>query len=176
MAIWNFDGATYKPDFDLYINSWLGYMDPGQTLLANTTQQIGATNEPCWSNSEYDKLGQQQASQLDPLPRQQTIWRMQQIMYEQTPWIVLAYPDFFQAYNTSRWTGWTRVMDGNGPAFFTAGNVDTYVNLKPAAATDAAASGGSSTAWIIVAVAAVAVIALGAFLVLRRRGGREIDE
>ena len=174
-AIWNFDGATYKPDFDLYINSWLGYMDPGQTLLANTTQQIGATNEPCWSNAEYDKLGEQQASQLDPVPRQQTIWRMQQIMYEQTPWIVVAYPDFFQAYNTSRWTGWTRVMDGNGPAFFTAGNVDSYVNLKPATSTEAAGTGSSST-WVIVAVIAVALIALLAFLVLRRRGGREIDE
>ncbi len=173
--IWNFEGATYKPDFDLYINSWLGYMDPGQTLLANTTQQIGATNEPCWSNAEYDKLGEQQASQLDPLQRQQTIWRMQQIMYEQTPWIVVAYPDFFQAYNTSRWTGWTRVMDGNGPAFFTAGNVDTYVNLKPATASETAGA-GSSSAWIVVAMIVVAVISLVAFLVVRRRGGREVDE
>jgi hypothetical protein len=101
---------------------------------------------------------------------------MQQIMYEQTPWVVVAYPDFFQAYDTENWTGWTRVNDGNGPAFFTAGNVDTYVNLKPVVATDAAASGGSSTTWIVVAVIAVAVIALVAWLVLRRRGGREIDE
>jgi len=174
--IWNFDGATYKPDFDMYIASWLGYMDPGQTLLANTTAQIGATNEPCWSNAEYDKLADQQGTQLDPEQRKQTIWNAQQVMYEQTPWVVVAYPDFFQAYNTAHWTGWTRVNDGNGPAFFTAGNVDTYVNLKPVTATDAATSGSSSTTWIVVAVIAVAVIALVAFLVLRRRRGREIDE
>ena len=174
--IWNFDGATYKPDFDMYIASWLGYMDPGQTLLANTTAQIGATNEPCWSNAEYDKLADQQGTQLDPEQRKQTIWNAQQVMYEQTPWVVVAYPDFFQAYNTAHWTGWTRVNDGNGPAFFTAGNVDTYVNLKPVTATDAATSGSSSTTWIVVAVIAVAGIALVAFLVLRRRRGREIDE
>ena len=30
---------------------------------------------------------------------------MQQIMYEQTPWIPLTYPDYLQAYNTE-----------NGPA------------------------------------------------------------
>jgi peptide/nickel transport system substrate-binding protein len=174
--VWNFEGDAYRPDFDMYIDSWLGYVDPGQTLTANTTWQIGATNEPCWSNAEYDKLADEQAAQLDPAERQQSIWRMQQIMYEQTPWVVVAYPDFFQAYDTENWTGWVRVNDGNGPAFFTAGNVDTYVNLKPVVATDAAASGGSSTTWIVVAVIAVAVIALVAFLVLRRRAGREIDE
>ena len=96
--IWNYEGATYKPDFDLYIDSWLGYVDPGQTLTAEATWQIGATNEPCWSNAEYDKLADEQAAQLDPLERQQSIWRMQQIMYEQTPWVVVAYPDFFEAY------------------------------------------------------------------------------
>ena len=58
-------------------------------------------------------------------------------MYEQTPWVVVAYPDFFEAYDTAGWTGWTRVNDGNGPAFFTAGNVDTYVNLKPVDRDDA---------------------------------------
>ena len=174
--IWNFDGATYRPDFDLYINSWLGYMDPGQTMLAETTSQIGATNEPCWSNAEYDKLAEAQASQLDPARRQQTIYRMQQIMYHQTPWVVVAYPDFFQAYDTAHWTGWTRVNNGNGPAFFTAGNVDTYVNLKPVTATEAAGSSSGTSTWIVVAVIAVAVIALVAFMMLRRRGGREIDE
>ena len=97
-------------------------------------------------------------------------------MYEQTPWVVVAYPDFFEAYDTAEWTGWTRVNDGNGPAFFTAGNVDTYVNLKPVVATDAAGSGSSSTTWILVAVIVLAVIALVAFLVVRRRGGREVDE
>ena len=95
-------------------------------------------------------------------------------MYEQTPWVVVAYPDFFEAYDTAGWTGWTRVNDGSGPAFFTAGNVDTYVNLKPVIAT--AAEGSSSTTWIVVAVIAVAIIALVAWLVVRRRGGREIDE
>ena len=153
--MWNFEGDAYRPDFDMYIDSWLGYVDPGQTLTAEATWQIGATNEPCWSNAEYDKLADEQAAQLDPAERQQSIWRMQQIMYEQTPWVVVAYPDFFEAYDTADWTGWTRVNDGNGPAFFTAGNVDTYVNLKPVTAPRRGGSGGSSTTWIVVAVIAV---------------------
>ena len=45
------------------------------------------------------------------------------------------YPRYLQAYNTAKWTGWTRVMSGNGPAFWAVDNQDTYVKLKPVAAT-----------------------------------------
>ena len=53
--LWNYDGDTYAPDFDLYLWDWDGYDDPGQTLATLTTAQIEAWNEPCWSNSAYDK-------------------------------------------------------------------------------------------------------------------------
>ena len=99
---------------------------------------------------------------------------MQQIMYEQTPWIVLAYPDFFEAYNTAKWTGWTQVNDGNGPAFFTAGNVDTYVNLKPKTATTA--SGTSPMVWLAVGLVAIVVIATVVWLTRRRAGSRAVEE
>ena len=46
--------------------------------------------------------------------------------------------------------------DGNGPAFFTAGNVDTYLNLKPVAATTTAsklaARARGSSSWLVGAV------------------------
>jgi peptide/nickel transport system substrate-binding protein len=158
----------------MYINSWLGYMDPGQTLAAETTSQIGATNEPGWSNAQYDGLSVRQAAQLDPAQRQQTIWRMQQIMYEQTPWVVVAYPDYFEAYDTDHWTGWTRVNDGNGPAFFTTGNIDTYVNLKPV--TAAQTTGTNSSVWIAVGLAGAVVIVIVVVLLRRRSGAREFDE
>ena len=42
---------------------------------------------------------------------------MQQIFYQQSPQVVLVYPEYLQAYNTSRWTGWTPMFHGRGPAF-----------------------------------------------------------
>ena len=165
--IWNFDGSTYAPDFDLYIWEWAGYADPGQTLSANVTSQIGNTNEPCWSNAEYDKLNGQQASELDSTKRKALIDQMQQIMYEQTPWVVLAYPQYLQAYNDAKWTGWTRMFNGKGPAFLTTGYPESYIALRPVAAE--AASGGS-TSWIWAAVAAAVVaLALAVWLLRRRR-------
>jgi peptide/nickel transport system substrate-binding protein len=164
--IWNFQGNDYIPDFDMYIWNWAGYSDPGQTLSAETTAQIGNTNEPCWSNAEYDKLNGEQASELDKTKRQQIIWQMQQVMYEQTPWVVLTYPEYLQAFNTEKWTGWVQMMDGKGPAFYTTGNNDSYLNLKPAATET---SSGSNSTWIIVAIVAVVVVALVVWLIMRRR-------
>lgn len=176
--LWNYEGDTYAPDFDLYLWDWDGYDDPGQTLATLATWQIEAWNEPCWSNAEYDRLAEDQAAELDPRARQQLIWRMQQIIYEQTPWVVLTYPEHLEAYDTARWTGWTRVMNGNGPAFYTAGNIDTYLNLEPR--TQAVATGEASSSLVPVAVGtavAVAVVAAVVVLLVRRRGGhRDIEE
>ena len=168
-AIWNYKGNTYAPDFDLYLWDWDGFLDPGQTLGTLTTVQIESWNEPCWSNAEYDKLFKSQSAELDPAKRQQIIWRMQQIIYEQTPWAVLTYPEHFEAYNVDKFTGWTRVIGGRGPAFYTAGNIDTYLNLKPVVASDTAASGGSTLTIAIVVAAAIVVGGIVAWLLLRRR-------
>ena len=169
--VMNFKGKTFTPDFDAYISSWQGYTDPGQDTSCFTTAQIGATNEPAWSNAEFDRLNTQQAETLDGKQRQAILFRMQQIMYEQAPWLVLTYPYNLQAYNTARWTGWTRIMNGNGPAFFGTPNIDSYLKLQPRAA---ATSGGANTG-VLVAVAAVIAAAIVVTIVLLRRR-RQVEE
>ena len=165
--IWNFKGDTYVPDFDMYIWDWAGYSDPGQTLAAEVTAQIGNTNEPCWSNAEYDRLNDEQASAMDPARRKQLIDGMQQIMYEQTPWVVLTYPQYLEAYNDARWTGWVRMFNGTGPAFLTTGYPQSYIDVRPVATET---SGGSGVGlWVAVAAGAVVVLALIVWLLARRR-------
>ncbi len=165
--IYNAHGDIWKPDFDLVVWDWTGYFDPGQTLSCLTTYEIGSLNEPFWSNAQYDALNNVQASTIDPQARQTPIWQMQQIMYQQTPWVVLAYPDYLEAYNTTKWTGWQQMFDGSGPAFYTEGFIGSYLNLKP---KTAAAGGGAGNTALIVAVAAVVVVAaIAVVLVLRRR-------
>ena len=171
--VWNFEGADYVPDFDMYVWDWAGYADPGQTLSAQISAQIGNTNEPCWSNAEYDKLNAEQSSALDSAVRKGFIDQMQQIMYEQTPWVVLTYPQYLEAYNTAKWTGWTRMMGGKGPAFMTTGYPQSYIDLQPAA-TETSAAGSSGTSAAIAAAVAVAVAAIvAAVWLLRRRVRRE---
>jgi peptide/nickel transport system substrate-binding protein len=164
--VWNYDGDVYAPDFDLFISSWDGYFDPGQTLSCFTRSQIEGWNEPIWSSAEYDRLCARQAVTMDLAKRQKMIQRMQELMYTESPEIPLTYPDYLQAYDTAHWTGWTRVFNGKGPAFFVS-MPDTYLNVRPVAAAQA---GGGSSLWIAVAISAGLVVAgVGAWLVVRRR-------
>lgn len=167
--VWNYQGDTYVPDFDLYIWDWAGYSDPGQTLSAQTTAQIGNTNEPCWSDAEYDRLNEEQSAELDTAKRKQLIDQMQQVMYEQTPWVVMTYPQYLEAYNDARWTGWTRMMGGNGPAFLTTGYPQSYIDLEPVVAES---TGGAGTLWVWIAAGAAVVAAVLVLLLLRRRKER----
>jgi peptide/nickel transport system substrate-binding protein len=165
--IWFYQGDTFVPNFDMYVWSWDGYNDPGQTLSTMTTSQIENSNEPAWSNAQFDRLNTQQFAALDPEKRKQLIWQMQQIMYEQTPWIVTTYPDHLEAFNNDKWTGWTRVTNEQGPVFFAGGNVESYLNLMP---KSGAAKKGATGVWLALGVlAGIIVIALVAMMIMRRR-------
>jgi len=175
---WNFEGDTYTPDYDAYMSMTLGYLDPGQTVPWFTTAQIGNWNEPCWSNDEYDRLSDEQVSTMDPMRRAEMIWRMQELMYEEAVYPVLAYPFRLQAYDTGQWEGWEPLGyggrgGGSGPVFYTTQNVETYLHLRPVEE-----GGGRSrsqlTAVVAVAVAVVVVV-VGAvsWALVRRRSRRE---
>ena len=175
-GLFNYEGDTYAPDFDLYIYDWDGYVDPGQTLSTLATDQIGSTNEPSWSYPQYDRLNEEQAAALDPAKRQRLIWGMQRVMYEQSPWLVLAYPQHLEAYNTDKWTGWTRIMGGKGPAFYAAtpGDIATYLDLRPIADDQPASTSPWATA--IPAILAVLAIVVAVLLVSRQRRHRRAEE
>ena len=174
-SIWGYEGDTYSPDFDLYLWDWDGYADPGDTLASFTTSQIEYWNEPCWSDARFDSLVAQQASELDKEKRKELIWQAQQVLYEQSPEIVLTYPQKLEAVNTARWDGWTRMYDGTGAAFYTSYVRDSYMNLRPKAATTQSSGGWSGvTTWVVVAIVAVAGSA--AVVLLKRRGAGPEEE
>jgi peptide/nickel transport system substrate-binding protein len=173
--IYNYQGNTPAPNFDLVDWEWTGYFDPGQTLSALTTPEIGNLDEPYWSNAEYDKLALEQASTVDPQKRAQIIWQMQQIMYQQSPWIPMTVPDLLAANNTSDWTGWTRQFGGTGGAWELEGNIASYLNLRPVSHSGSSSS-SSSTVLILVVVVVVIVAGSATFVVVRRRRRRVEDE
>ncbi len=172
--IYNAHGSTWAPNFDLTVSWWTGYFEPGVTLNCLTTGEIGSLDEPFWSNAQYDKLALEQASTVDPHQRQAIIWQMQQLMYQQAPWIPLTYPDILEAINTAKWTGWAQIW-GNGPAWMLQAAIASYLNLRPKVA--ASTAGGSSNTLLIAVVVVVVIAVAGiAFVVVRRRRRRVEDE
>jgi peptide/nickel transport system substrate-binding protein len=164
-AIWNYDGDTFAPDFDIYAWAWgMGYYDPGQTLDCFTTAQIEGWNEMAWSNPEFDRLAEVQNTTLDENERAELIKQMQQVMYEDCPVIVTTHPYKLNAYRTDTWQGWDVANYGKGPTFFGAINPWSFYNLEP---RTGAAGGGTSSTWIVVIVVAAAAVVV-AFVLLRR--------
>lgn len=166
---YNYEGDTYKPDFDMYIWAWQpSGSDPGRRLGYFRSEQIENQNDACWGDQEYDRLWQEQSQELDPQKRKEITSRMQEIFYEQSPCIVLTYPKTLQAWNTSRWEGWTRIPQDTGAVAFLSDNVSNYGRVGPKAASEAASGGSGSTLAIAAVVAALVAVGV-VVLVLRRR-------
>jgi len=166
-ATYNMSGKNYAPDWDMFLWGWGEYVDPNYILGVFTKAQIDNWNDCCWWSPQYDALYNQQAQEMDPAKRAAEVQQMQQIFYEAAPYIVLAYRQDLQAYNSGSWQGWVRYPSNGGMVVFSNDNIDSYrfAELKPATATS-----GSSTGLVIgVIVAVVLVIVAVAWLVLRRR-------
>jgi len=170
--VWNTVDGKVQPDYDMFLWGWVADIDPNFFVSISTTDQAGMWNQSVYSNAEYDQLFTEQAQELDPQKRKDIIWRMQQIIYDESPFIPLIYTRSQEAYDTSRWTGWVKSPEKDGGVFYTY-QVDSYVNVKPVAAAEAAPSAdSSSTGWIVAVVAAVVAAIVAVVLLLRRRGAR----
>ncbi len=172
--LWNYDGDTFKPDYDAYIWQWDGYLDPGQTLDCFTTDQIEGWNEMAWSNQQYDGLNELQNKTLDVNQRADYIRQMQQVMYEDAATIVLTYPYKLQVYHTDKWQGWERALGGKGPAVVSATYPWAYMNVEPKVAE--AGTGTSSTSYIILGVVVAVALVAGVVLLILRRRARTVEE
>jgi peptide/nickel transport system substrate-binding protein len=170
--IWNYEGGTFVPDFDMYLWSWEGYEEVGQNYTSFTTSQIENNNEFAWSNKEFDRLDEVQMTTLDPDKRAEVIKQEQEVMYEDCPCIVTVHYYMLQAYRTDKWTGWQRAGYGKGAAFYDGAPL-IYQNVEPRTAAE---SGGPSSTLILVIVGVAIAAALVAILLVRRGRRRRAEE
>ncbi len=101
---------------------------------------------------------------------------MQQIAYDQSPYITLTYPEWLESYNDGQWGGWVKTPSGDGPVIYTQYNIDSYLSAAPKPATAQTTSEGGGSAGVVAAVVvAVAVVAIVTLVVVRRRR-RAVEE
>jgi peptide/nickel transport system substrate-binding protein len=167
------DEVYDNADYDLFIWSWRGDIDPGFMLSTFTTAQILNWSDSQYSDPEYDDLYAAQAEALDPArpddptARKAVTDKLQAILYRDTPYAILWYNVNLQAFRTDNWTGYCTVPVKDGAPFFNLTRA-TYLDLKPRAAGVAPVeSGGASWVYLVVAVITVAVVV--GFVLLRRR-------
>ena len=99
--------TTPTGDYDLVIWAWEPDPDPDFILSVLTTDQFvdGGWSDSGYHNPKYDQLYLDQQQLVDKTARQQAIWKMQELVFNDRPYIVLFYEDMLQAYRSDRFTG-----------------------------------------------------------------------
>jgi peptide/nickel transport system substrate-binding protein len=160
----------YGFDWDMLVYSWGTDPDPDFLLSTFTTNQCGYWSDTCYSNPTYDDLYQQQQTTLDRSQRQQVVDEMQQTLYQDTPEIVLWYPNSFEAWRSDRWTGFLHWPEPDGVAF--VDNIYSARNVRPLfAGAGATVEGGPPGYLWLTGTAAVALLLLAAASRRRRMDG-----
>jgi peptide/nickel transport system substrate-binding protein len=172
--IFNMEGDSLAPDFDLCQSGWYLGLDPGENLSFFTTDQIGGWNDSGFSNAELDRLFVEQGSALDVTRRKQLTDRMQQIVYEQSPYIVLVYVIEAEAWS-DEWVGWIPSPARVGSAVL-PDTVDSYLFVHPRSEKSPAPVSGFARLTLPLLLAAVAAVTATAILLRRRRSRRRVEE
>jgi len=165
--VWNTVGGKIQPDYDMFLWGWVGDADPNFLASISTSDQAGMWNQSVWGNSEYDALFVEQGKKA--------IWKMQQIVYDQSPFIPLIYSRSQEAYSTKQWTGWVKSPAKDGGVFYTF-QTDSYRLVRPAAVKTAADDPDSSTLSTVLWIVAAAVAAVIVVLLIKRSRGRRAEE
>jgi peptide/nickel transport system substrate-binding protein len=163
--------------FDLFHWGWVPDADP-DSILQNWTcgdrppnAQTYGDNDAYYCNPEYDRMYAEQHSTLDPERRFEIIHEMQRLFYNESPYAVLWYPSFFQAYRTDTFTGYQPQPAARGD-LLDGFSRDMPLLIRPvseeAAASTTEARGIPAGVWIGIAAAVILLIVV--LLLLRRRG------
>jgi len=96
---------TQYLNFDLAMWDWIPGVDPADILSVLTKDQWGSNSDTGYNNPQYDSLYTQQQTAINPQKRLQIVYQMQQILFNDRPYIVLNYPDVIDAYNSKAWAG-----------------------------------------------------------------------
>jgi peptide/nickel transport system substrate-binding protein len=180
------DEVDDNADYDMFIWTWGGDIDPGLMLATFTSKQILDWSDSQYSNGDYDRLYLQQAQALDvahpsdPAKRKAITDEMQKILYRDNPYVVLWYNVNLQAFRTDKWAGYERIPAAGGAPFWNYLR-GTYINLRPLAAVthEGQGVGGGVPSWLLPGVAGLGLLAAAgglAVFVLKWRGKVAGDE
>ncbi len=114
-------------DFDCFI---LGYaklsLDPGylRAFFHSRGDKPQGWNMSGYRNPVFDKLAEASDNELDPEKRRQIIFKLQEILMRDVPYIPLYNPLLVEGVRKDRFTGWVPAVGG-------IGNIWSFCTLKP---------------------------------------------
>jgi peptide/nickel transport system substrate-binding protein len=91
-------------DYDLILWGWGSDPDPDFMLSVMTSEQFvdGGWSDSGYTNPDYDALYLKQQETTNRAERQKIVWQMQDMVFNDRPYIVYWHPDALQAYRSDR--------------------------------------------------------------------------
>ncbi len=157
-------------EFDVFEWGWYVEPDPDSILSYFTCDQRGNWSDSWYCNPEYDKLYKEQNAATDQGEREDVVKQMQQMLYDDAPYLNTVYNQIGEAYRSDRWEGFVPQPNPGGILLFQYGHAN-YLNLAPAGT----ASGSPETAGLSddggvdtgqVVIIALVVLGIGGVLVV----------
>jgi peptide/nickel transport system substrate-binding protein len=90
--------------FDMAMWDWVPPVAPDFMLSVLTCSQYGNNSDSGYCNPAYDRMYARQSTVTNAHQRLQLIYKMQRMIYDARPYIVLDYPDVIEAHSR-QWTG-----------------------------------------------------------------------
>ena len=159
-------------DFDIELWGWVGDPDPTSLLNVLRSEEIGNFSDSFWENTRYDELFLLQRAEADEATRKAQIKEMQQIAYDEAPYIVTYYDAELHAYRTDKFAGWKdQPTEGGTPLFgYGSGGYNVLTDAKTASGL------GSQLPLILAGLGVALVIIVLALVVMRRRSPAATEE
>ena len=163
-------------EFDLFQWGWYVEPDPDSILEVMTCDARGGSSDSWYCNEEYDRLYTQQHSEVDDAKRAEMVQRMQEILYEDVPYMVTAYTSIIEAYRSDRFTGF--VPQPEGGVLLIQYGVDNYLNIEPVTGGSSSTDDGGLSGAVIgaVVVGGVGAALLAVVLFARRRDSATAED
>ncbi|MEI8056165.1 MAG: ABC transporter substrate-binding protein [Actinomycetes bacterium] len=128
--------------FDMFEWGWGVEPDPNYMLstfsCANRSYKDAGTiyanlSDSFYCNPEYDKLLAQQSTETNQTKRQAIVMQMQQMLYDDSPYVMTYYYSNHEAYRSDRFTGFVPQPAGNGTLILQWGTW-SYEKIRPVVA------------------------------------------
>lgn len=110
-------GAYTK--YDMATWSWAGYVDPNYMLGVLTRSQWYSESDTGFDDPTYDRWFAQQGRTINPSARRALVFRMEQFIANQRPYIQLVNEDTVTAHDDS-WTGFLPELNGYCKCYYTS--------------------------------------------------------
>lgn len=166
-------------DYELFHWGWFPNPDPNYILGIFTCEQrapkpgVYGNNDSYFCDAGYDRLYEQQLTATSTEQRIDIIHQMQEILYEQQPYIMLSYTNYLEAYRTDRFTGYVMQPEGTGDLLATWGPF-SFINVRPVtAATAGAAKSEGIPGWVWIGIVVGLIVVAAGVMLGRRRASDE---